>query len=144
MERKPTKSEAGRAGPVVLNVDGASRGNPGPSGAGAILRSEGRILAELCRRLPDGTNNRAEYEALLMGLREADRLGARDVEVRSDSELLIRQLNGQYRVKSPGLLPLWEEAKRLAGRFERVRFHHVPREQNADADRLANEGIDGG
>ena len=129
---------------AILWSDGAARGNPGPAGAGAILRTPGGVvLAELCGFLGHTTNNVAEYRALLMGLEQALALGVRRLEVRADSELLIKQLKGEYRVKDPKLKPLWQEAKELLARFESARLHHVPRAQNSDADRLANAGIDG-
>jgi ribonuclease HI len=129
---------------AVLWSDGAARGNPGPAGAGAILRTPGGVvLAELCGFLGHTTNNVAEYRALLMGLEQALALGVRRLEVRADSELLIKQLRGEYRVKDLKLKPLWQEAKELLARFDHARLQHVPRAQNSDADRLANAGIDG-
>jgi ribonuclease HI len=129
---------------AILWSDGAARGNPGPAGAGAILRTpKGVVLAELCGFLGHTTNNVAEYRALLMGLEQALALGVRRLEVRADSELLIKQLRGEYRVKDPKLKPLWQEAKQLLARFDAARLQHVRREQNSDADRLANAGIDG-
>lgn len=127
----------------VLHADGAARGNPGPAGAGAVLFDErGSVVAELRRHLGRATNNRAEYEALLLGLEEAKRRGARDLLVRLDSELLVRQLRGEYRVKSPSLRPLAQRAVRLLSEFASARVEHVQRERNAHADRLANEAID--
>jgi len=150
-EDSPTRRErlSSRAAPLsdtdaILWSDGAARGNPGPAGAGAILKTPGGVvLAELCGFLGHTTNNVAEYRALLMGLEQALALGVRRLEVRADSELLIKQLRGEYRVKDPKLKPLWQEAKELLARFESARLHHVPRAQNSDADRLANAGIDG-
>lgn len=127
----------------VLHADGAARGNPGPAGAGAVLLDDrGKVVVELRRALGRATNNRAEYEALLMGLEEARRRGARELVVRLDSELVVRQLRGQYRVKHQGLRPLAQRALRLLSEFASVRLEHVPRERNAIADRLANEAID--
>lgn len=127
----------------VLHADGAARGNPGPAGAGAVLLDErGEVVVALRRALGRATNNRAEYEALLMGLAEARRRGARELVVRLDSELIVRQLRGEYRVKHKGLQPLAQRALRLLSEFESVRLEHVPRERNALADRLANEAID--
>ena len=99
-----------------LSCDGASRGNPGPAGAGAVLIDPlGEVAAQLARYLGETTNNVAEYQALILGLQEAVRLGVKKLQVFADSELLVRQLNGQYRVKSPHLLPLWRLAqKRVA------------------------------
>jgi ribonuclease HI len=128
---------------AILWTDGAARGNPGPAGAGAILKSaSGRVLAECSKRLGHATNNVAEYEAVLLGLQRALELGIRKLEIRADSELLIKQLRGEYRVRHAGLKPLYEAAKRLLDRFEATRLVHVRREYNSEADRLANLGID--
>lgn len=126
-----------------LHVDGASRGNPGEAGFGIhVTTLEGTAVASLYGYLGRTTNNVAEYQALLHGLRFALDRGAREVEVFSDSELLVRQLAGRYRVKNPGLQPLFREASALLGRFERSRVAHVPRERNREADALANRAVD--
>lgn len=128
---------------VILWSDGAARGNPGPAGAGAILKKpNGELLAECSEYLGHTTNNIAEYKALLLGLERALELGVRRIEVRADSELLIKQLRGQYRVRHENLKPLFETAKQLLDRFDATRLTHVRREQNGEADRLANAGID--
>jgi ribonuclease HI len=128
---------------AILWSDGAARGNPGPAGAGAILKTPGGdVLAECSQYLGNTTNNVAEYKAVLLGLERALELGIRNVEVRADSELLIKQLRGEYRVRSDGLKPLYEAAKRLLDRFASKKLVHVRREHNGDADRLANLGID--
>jgi ribonuclease HI len=132
-----------QAGFWRLFCDGASRGNPGPAGAGAALFNPlGEIAAQLARYLGETTNNVAEYQALLLGLREAVRLGAKKLQIFADSELLVRQLNGQYRVKAPHLLPLWRLAKTELQNFEAYTVSHVPRAENSLADDLANQGID--
>jgi ribonuclease HI len=139
---RPSPAPDGAAD-AVLWSDGAARGNPGPAGAGAILKTRtGQVLAEVSGFLGHTTNNVAEYRALLLGLEQALALGVRRLEVRADSELLIRQLRGEYRVRDEKLKPLYEEAKSLLARFQAARLMHVPREQNSDADRLANAGID--
>ncbi len=126
-----------------LFCDGASRGNPGPAGAGAALfNPRGEVAAQLARYLGETTNNVAEYQALILGLQEAARLQARKLQVFADSELLVRQLNGQYRVKSPHLLPLWRLVKNELQNFETYTISHVPRAENRLADELANQGID--
>src|SRR6187200_2130140 len=128
---------------AVLWTDGAARGNPGPAGIGAILKSaSGDVLFTGSEFLGHTTNNVAEYKAVLLGLTGALAKGVRRVEVRADSELLIKQLRGEYRVKSPGLKPLFEEARRLIARFASVKLTHIRRELNGEADRLANQGID--
>ncbi len=132
------------AAAAVLRIDGASRGNPGPAGCGVVLENAGGGREEHTRYLGRATNNAAEYQALLLGLERAATLGYRKVEVRSDSELLVRQMTGAYRVKHPGLLTLHRAARRLLEAFEQVRFTHVDREANAEADRLANLAIDQG
>lgn len=128
---------------LLLMSDGASRGNPGHAGAGAVLRDEtGTVVGEVCRYLGVTTNNQAEYQALLLGIAEASRLGGTTLDIALDSELLVRQLNGQYRVRAPHLLPLYESAKcQLAG-FAAVRVRHIPRELNTHADLLSNRAID--
>lgn len=128
---------------LVVNCDGASRGNPGPAGAGAVLVTpEGEVVAEIAEGLGETTNNVAEYTAVIHGLQRAQELGARDVLVRSDSQLLVNQLTGRYRVKTPHLVPLARRVRELVTAFDRVRFEHVPRERNVEADRLANAGVD--
>lgn len=134
------------AGPerdAVLWTDGAARGNPGPAGIGAILKSpSGEVLFRGSEFLGHTTNNVAEYKAVLLGLAGALEQGIERVEVRADSELLIKQLKGEYRVKSPGLKPLHDEARKLLSRFKSVKLTHIRRELNGEADRLANQGID--
>ncbi len=131
--------------PYVLHADGAARGNPGPAGAGAVLYDpRGVVIAELRRPLGSATNNRAEYEALVMGLEEARHRSVEDLVVRLDSELLVRQLNGKYRIRNEALRPLAQRAIRLLHEFRDWRVEHVPRERNAHADRLANEAVDRG
>lgn len=126
-----------------LHVDGASRGNPGEAGFGIhVTDAAGDEVASLFGYLGTATNNVAEYQALLHALRFALDKGARSVEVFSDSELLVRQLEGRYRVKHPGLVPLHREAQSLLARFDARRVAHVRREQNREADALANRAVD--
>ena len=128
---------------LIVWTDGAARGNPGPAGAGAHLTTpEGDVVGEIAEGLGETTNNVAEYTAAIRGLERAAELGATDVVLRSDSQLLINQLTGRYRVKSEHLQPLYRRLRELVRGFERVRFEHVPRERNREADRLANEGVD--
>jgi len=136
-------SEGHATGPLRLHVDGASRGNPGPAGFGVhVAGADGDVAAELYGYLGQATNNVAEYQGLLHALRWALKQGAREVEVFSDSELLVRQMGGRYRVKNPGLQPLHREASELLSRFERARISHVRREANREADALANRALD--
>ncbi len=127
----------------ILHTDGASKGNPGVAGIGIALFREGESepFATIAEPLAPTTNNVAEYRALLRGLSEALLRGADEVEARTDSELMARQIEGRYAVKSPEILPLYAEAKQLLARFDRATVVHVPRAQNALADRLANEGV---
>jgi ribonuclease HI len=128
---------------ATLWTDGAARGNPGPAGIGVMLKGpDGAVIAAEGRFVGHSTNNVAEYKALLRGLELALERGVLKLEVRADSELLIKQLKGEYRVRNAGLLPLYEQAQALLGRLDAFRLKHVRREQNAEADRLANEGID--
>jgi ribonuclease HI len=129
--------------PWLVMVDGASRGNPGQAGCGAAICDEnGAVVKELSRHLGHATNNVAEYEALLMGLEALLQLGRKDIIVQSESELLVRQLNGQYRVKDEKLKVLFQRAMTLLRQFDSYRILHVRREMNKLADRLANQGID--
>jgi ribonuclease HI len=126
-----------------LHVDGASRGNPGEAGFGVhVTAPDGSEVASLFGYLGTATNNVAEYQALLHGLRFALARGASSVEVFSDSELLVRQIEGRYRVKHPGLQPLHREAQSLLAHFAQSRVAHVPREKNREADALANRAVD--
>lgn len=128
---------------LVVHTDGASRGNPGPAGAGAqIATPDGEVLAEVAESLGETTNNVAEYTAAIRGLEKARELGASVVILKTDSLLLVNQLAGRYRVRTPHLQPLHRRVRELASQFDRVSFEHVPREQNREADRLANEGAD--
>ncbi len=141
--RAPRRAAGAKARSAILWSDGAARGNPGPAGIGAVLEDgAGTRLAEHSEYLGHTTNNVAEYKALLAGLARAAELGVKEIEVRADSELMIRQLKGEYRVKNAGLKPLYEEAMRLLSGFDEAKLVHVRREFNAEADRLANEGID--
>jgi len=130
---------------IVAYIDGGARGNPGPAGYGVRVENErGDLIEELCGFLGSATNNVAEYNGLLAALRYANEHGHRIVRIKSDSELLVKQMIGQYRVKNPGLQPLFQQAQSLARTLERVAYEHVRREQNKDADRLANLAMDKG
>ncbi len=128
---------------VRMQVDGASRGNPGPAGAGvAFFDAAGRLIGEAGKYLGTATNNEAEYQGLLLGLDIAAAHGLRDLDVAADSELLVKQLNGQYKVRHPRLQPLHAAVCEKAARLGRVTFRHVYREENTEADRMSNEAID--
>ncbi len=126
----------------TIHIDGAARGNPGPAAFAFVISHNGDAVLEEKGYLGETTNNVAEYTALIRGLQKAAQLGAEAVEVRSDSQLLVRQMNGEYKVKHENLLPLHREATRLAGRFRSVDIRHVYREENKEADRLCNEALD--
>ena len=129
---------------VVVHVDGGARGNPGPAAAGAVLSTpEGDVLDEATEFLGTATNNVAEYRGLLLGLARARALGADEVEVVNDSELVAKQVNGVYKVKHPDMRPLHRQAMQALGDFRRWRVRSVPRAQNADADALVNQALDG-
>lgn len=130
-------------GLLIVNCDGAARGNPGPAGIGVhITDPDGRIVEDIAEGIGETTNNVAEYSAAIRGLRRAGELGASRVLLRSDSKLLVEQLAGRYRVKAAHLQDLHREAMGEAVSFQQVRFEHVRREQNREADRLANQGVD--
>jgi len=136
---------ADAAGWLTAHCDGGSRGNPGPSGYGAVVEdAQGRVVARLSEYLGKQTNNYAEYSGLLAVLRWASENGHKRLRVVSDSELMVKQMKGQYKVNSPGLLPLWQDARRLAARLERFEMRHTLRGGNREADRLANEAMDKG
>src|SRR5256885_5633494 len=128
---------------ITLEFDGGSRGNPGSAGIGVVLRAQdGTTLVTLGKFIGRATNNAAEYQALISGLREAKKLGARKIIVRGDSELIIRQMRGEYRVKHPDLKPLYEDAYQLFHQFDEAKIDHNLRGKNELADKLANLAMD--
>jgi len=130
---------------VVVHVDGGARGNPGPAAAAAVVSApDGELLDEAAVTLGTATNNVAEYRGLLLGLERAKALGATEVEVINDSELVARQVNGVYKVKHPDMRPLHAAALGALGDFERWSIRSVPRAENADADALVNQALDAG
>jgi ribonuclease HI len=138
-----TSKDAGvnRHKELVVHTDGASLGNPGPSGAGAVVTTpDGAEVASVREHLGHATNNRAEYEAVRLGLETALAHGARRVTLRMDSELVARQLTGRYKVRNRGLVDAFFEVKALIAKFDDVRIESIPREQNSEADKLAKMG----
>jgi ribonuclease HI len=128
---------------VVVHVDGGSRGNPGPAAAAAVISTpDGEVLAEASTVLGRATNNVAEYRGLLLGLERARALGATEVDVINDSELVARQISGAYKVKHPDMRPLYLEAMEALRGFERWTVRSVPRAENAEADALVNQALD--
>ena len=129
---------------LTVHVDGGARGNPGPAAVGAVIRDQsGEILLEAGERIGVATNNVAEYKALLLGIARAKALGADRLELVGDSELIVKQVRGEYRVKDQGLKPLHAEVKAALEPLEEWTIRHVRREHNADADRLVNVTLDG-
>ena len=127
---------------VIINTDGASRGNPGPAAIGATIKDErGRLITTISQSIGVTTNNQAEYQAIIAALEKAVSLGARQVEIRADSELVVRQLIGRYRVKNASLRPLYQQVGQLLSQFDSYTITHVPREQNKEADKLANDAF---
>lgn len=127
---------------ITAYIDGGARGNPGPAGYGVHIELPDGSIEELHGGLGIATNNVAEYNGLLAALRWAVHHGHRTLRIKADSELLVKQMRGEYRVKNAGLQPLYNEARSLVSRLDRVTFEHVRREYNKDADRLSNIGMD--
>jgi ribonuclease HI len=128
---------------VVVHVDGGSRGNPGPAAVGAVISSpDGDVLLDAAEAIGIATNNVAEYRGLLLGLERAQELGATEVDVVNDSELVAKQVNGVYKVKHPDMKPLHAAALQALGAFDRWSIRSVPRAQNAAADALVNQALD--
>lgn len=131
---------------LIIETDGGARGNPGPAGIGVVVLDEqGKILEEHAEYLGKATNNQAEYKAAILGLKRALALGATSVEVRADSELLVRQANGEYKVKNPDIGVRYLELKNLETQLGgKVRYVHIRREKNVRADKLSNDAMDAG
>jgi ribonuclease HI len=131
------------ANKVIAYTDGAARGNPGPASIGVILKDEsGKTLARISRRIGVTTNNQAEYLAIIAALEKAVSLGAKNVIVKSDSELVVKQINGQFKIKNTALRPLYQKVVQLTGALESFSITYLPREQNKAADALANRALD--
>jgi ribonuclease HI len=130
---------------VIIYTDGGARGNPGPAGIGAVIYSEHKkILAEISEYLGVATNNQAEYKALIAAFRKAADLGAKELDCYLDSELVVKQLKGEYRVKDKDLARLFLDINNLSLSFKKISYTHIPRERNQEADCLANEAMDRG
>ena len=123
---------------LLIHADGASLGNPGPAAIGATIKSEqGRLITTISQRIGRTTNNQAEYRAIIAALEKAIELGANQVDIRSDSQLVVRQISGEYRVKNAALKPLYQQVKQLQSLLEGFTIAHIPRQQNTEADNLA-------
>jgi len=128
---------------VVINADGASRGNPGPAAIGVTIKDDkGNLVTSISRRIGRATNNQAEYRAIIAGLEKAIELGAREVMIYSDSELIVKQINGRYRIKNTSLRILYENLVKLISPLEKFSIQHVPRKRSIEADVLANKALD--
>lgn len=139
----PAKKKKSAGKTLILHTDGASRGNPGEAGIGALIEDgDGQVVCKVARYMGTATNNQAEYMALIEGLKAAMELGADRVEVYADSELIVKQVNGQYKVKNPDLQGRHAEARSLLSKFGGYLIKYIPREKNKEADALANEAID--
>jgi ribonuclease HI len=126
---------------LKIHVDGASKGNPGPSGIGVVIRCDGRIIKEIAAFIGNTTNNVAEYTALIYALEESLILKAENVEINTDSQLLYRQIKKIYKVKSANIIGLHNQAAHLISAFKQVSIKHIPREENRDADKLATKAV---
>ena len=127
---------------LIIYTDGASSGNPGPASIGAVIKDgRGRIISRISQSIGHATNNQAEYRAVIAALEEAARLGAGEVDIKSDSELVVKQIKGRYRVKKATLRPLYQKVVQLIGSLEAFTITHIPRTQNREADRLANKAL---
>jgi ribonuclease HI len=122
--------------------DGGARGNPGPAGIGVVIKENGKTIRELKKYIGETTNNQAEYQALLLGLEEVNKIGVQEVECFLDSELVVKQLKGEYKVKNQDLAVVFAKVKKLLPNFKKCSFTHIRREKNSEADKLANEAID--
>jgi ribonuclease HI len=127
---------------IIIFTDGACRGNPGEAGIGIVILKQGKTIKEISEYIGKATNNIAEYAALLRGLKESAILNAKHVEAYSDSELLVKQINGEYQIKNQGLKPIFRHIQSQINNLSSFSIKHIPRERNAAADKLANQAID--
>ena len=127
---------------LIIFTDGGARGNPGPAGIGIVIKEGGKIVKEYGEYIGVATNNQAEYRALISALESAKEMGATEIAVFMDSELIVKQLKGEYRVRDAGLSPLYLKVHNLRAGFRKFFVSHVPREKNKEADKLVNEAID--
>jgi len=126
----------------IIYTDGGARDNPGPAGAGVVIKSNGQITKTIAKYLGVATNNQAEYQALIFGLEAAKKLGATEADCYSDSQLLVEQVNHRWKIKNHGLGPLFIKVWNLSQGFKKINFYYIPREKNQEADALVNKAID--
>ena len=127
---------------VVIFTDGAAEPNPGPAAIGVTIKDKrGKLITLISQRIGRATNNQAEYRAIIAALEEAVRLGVKQVDIKMDSELVVKQINGEYRVKKATLKPLYQQVKQLLGLLEGFTITHIPRQQNTEADKLAHKAL---
>lgn len=128
---------------LIIFTDGGARGNPGPAAAGVVIKNEdGKTLAEFGKYLGETTNNQAEYQALILALEKAKEINGTEIQCLADSELMVKQLNHQYRVRDADLAPLFLKAWNLSTAFKKISFQHIPREKNKEADKQVNDTLD--
>jgi len=128
---------------LIIHTDGGARGNPGPAAIGAVLQTtDNKVLAEVSEYIGETTNNQAEYKAVIAALEQAKDLKVQEVNLYADSELVVKQLNREYKVKHPDLAPLYVKVYNLSQSFKKIKFHHIPRERNKAADALVNQALD--
>lgn len=127
---------------LQIYTDGGARGNPGPAGIGVVIWSGHDLVGRHSKYIGETTNNQAEYQAIIFGLEQVKKLSAKEVECFLDSELVVKQLNREYKVKDKDLAPLFVKVWNLSLGFKKIAFHHIPREENKEADKLVNEAID--
>lgn len=127
---------------LVIFTDGGARGNPGPAGIGVVIKSDGKTVKAYGKYIGETTNNQAEYQALISALESAKVMGATEIQLFMDSELIVKQLKGEYRVRDAGLAPLYLKVHNLRAEFSKFFVSHVPREKNKEADKLVNDALD--
>lgn len=127
---------------LTIYTDGGARGNPGPAGIGIVIKSGGKTVKEYGEYIGRATNNQAEYKALISALESAEEMGAEEIDLNMDSELIVKQLKGEYKVRASELAPLFLKVHNLRAGFKKFSVRHIPREKNKEADKLVNEAID--
>ena len=139
MNKKPVSSKIER---LKIYTDGGASGNPGPAGLGVVIYDDkNKIIVEISKYIGEATNNQAEYQALILALEKAKQLKAEEINCYLDSELVVKQINREYKIKDKGLGPLFIKVWNLSQNFKKINFHHIPREQNKEADKLAKKAI---